>query len=337
MKKYFLSILLMLSLLTLTYFLVLRDCDFNLLFTTIHNTNHFFLLGASLCMVTYLFLGSLYYKRILSYFEKKVSYYQALGYNLTEVYFSAITPSYVGGQPIQMIEMKKDDVPYEASSVIALLYSMLGRIALLVLASCLFICYYKYLFSLNTLYNVIILIGFLSTILVSLLFAGLIYSKTIANAVLKFCLFVIDKFKFFKDKDKKKERIKNIIKEYQACAKITKDNPKIIIEAFFIILAQRFVLLLTSYMVYLAFGFNKYSMFLVIAFQICVTLGSDLMPTPGGVLVNESLLLTVNQLLYGEDFALAGMLLLRSINFYLLVIVSGIFYLIFHYRKKKSK
>ena len=101
-------------------------------------------------------------------------------------------------------------------------------------------------------------------------------------------------------------------------------------------LLQRIALLLISYFVYLAFGFNNYSLWVVLAFQICVTLGSDLMPTPGGVLVNESLLLTVNNLLYGEALALSGMLLVRTLNFYLLVIISGIWYLFFHFRKNAT-
>ena len=335
LKKYLLSILLMLSLLVITYFIILKDCDFNLLINSLKNTNSWYLFLAFLCIFMYVTMGSLYLKRILKYFKHKINLYQAYGYNFTEIYFSSITPSYVGGQPVQMYEMKKDGIPYEESSLIVLLTNMLNRSALIILASILFIIYFKEIFHINTIYNILIIIGYISTLFIIFLFASLIYSKKIANLVLKIGNYIIDHFKFIKNKKEKKNKLKDMIENYQACAKLTKENPKILKEAFIIILVQRIFLLLTSYMVYLAFGLSQYSLFLVIAFQICVTLGSDLMPTPGGVLVNESLLLVVNKLLYGKDLALSGMLLQRSLNFYILVIISFIYYLIFHYKKRK--
>ncbi len=337
MKKYFLSTLLFLTLLGLTYFFVFRDCDFNLLISSIKSVNPVFLLLALSMTACYVLLGSLFLKRILTYFKQKKSFFNCLGYSFTEIYFSAITPSYVGGQPVQMYEMKKDDVPYEVSSVIVLFSSMLNRIALAFLASIFLLGFSNTLFSLNPVYNTVVLIGFLTTLLVIMLFIGVIYSKRIAQFILKVSTYLINKFKFIKNKEAKITKLTKAISEYQKCALITRKNPRLLIECFGIMLLQRIALLLISYFVYLAFGFSKYSLWVVLAFQICVTLGSDLMPTPGGVMVNESLLLTVNNLLYGESLALSGMLMVRTLNFYLLVIISGLWYLGFHFRKNKKK
>ena len=336
-KKYLLSILLMLSLLIITYFVILKDCDFNLLISSIKNTNPWYLLLACISIFMYITMGSLLIKCILKYFKHHINMYQAFGYHFTEVYFSSITPSYVGGQPVQMYEMKKDGISYEESSLIIFFTNMLNRLVLIILASILFIIYFKEIFGISTLYNILIGVGYVSTLLIIFLFASLIYSKKIANLVLKIVCFFIDRFKFIKNKNDKKDKFKEMIKNYQACAKITKENPKLIIESFIITFFQRIFLLLTSYLVYLAFGLSKYSLLLVITFQICVTLGSDLMPTPGGVMVNEGLLLGINKLLYGKALALSGMIMQRSLNFYILIIISGIFYIIFHFRKKFKK
>lgn len=336
MKKYALATIVFLFLLGLTYFLVFRDCDFNLLINSIRNVNPLFLILALSMSFCYVLLGSLFLKRILTYFKQKTSFKNCVGYNFTEIYFSAITPSYVGGQPVAMYEMKKNDIPYEVSSVVVLFSSMLNRIALAFLAIIFVIGFNKTLFSLNPIYNTVVLIGFLTTLLVIMLFIGVIYSKTAANIILKVGNFFISKLHFIKNKEDKSKKLLEAIKEYQKCALITRKNPRLIIECFAIMLLQRLSLILISYFVYLAFGFKKYSLFVILAFQICVTLGSDLMPTPGGVLVNESLLLTVNNLLYGEKLALSGMLMVRTLNFYILVIISGIWYLFFHFRKMSS-
>lgn len=337
MKKYFLSTLLFLSLLGLTYFLVFQDCDFNLLISSIKSVNPLFLSLAVVMSISYVLLGSLFLKRILKYFDHQISLKNAIGYTFTEIYFSAITPSYVGGQPVEMYEMKKDNVPYEVSSVIVLFSSMLNRIALIFLATIFLIIFHSTLFSLNPLYNTVVLIGYLTTLLVIMLFISVIYSQRIAKFLLKVGKYLITKIKFIKNKDEKKEKLTKALTEYQKCALITRKNPRLMSECFVIMLGQRIVFLLISYLVYLAFGFREYSLLLVMAFQICVTLGSDLMPTPGGVLVNESLLLTVNKLLYGETLALSGMLMVRTLNFYILVIISGLWYLFFHFRKKRVK
>ena len=162
------------------------------------------------------------------------------------------------------------------------------------------------------------------------------YSKKIVKLFKKILFYIIKRINFIKDKEKKITKIEKMLDEYQMCAKITKDKPIILIESLFILLLQRIALLSISYFIYRAFGLNEYTIFELIAFQICITLGSDLMPTPGGVMINEGLLLKTNELLYGSSLALSGMLVQRSINFYFLVIFSGFAYLYFHFKKRKQ-
>ncbi len=336
LKKYFLSAILFIALVILTYIFVLKGCDFNLIITSIKNTNSFFLFLTFLCVFGYVFFGSLFLKRILAYFGYKVSFYHTFGYIFTEIYFSAITPSNMGGQPVQMLEMKKDKINYESSSVLVLFNTMMNRIVLILIATIFFLFFNKKIFNINSFYNWVVILGYITTILVILLFASLIYSKKIANLLLKICKFIINHLKFIKNKEKIINKLEESIKEYHLCSKITKENPKLVIESFLILLMQRISLLLASFMVYKAFGLNEYSLLLVMAYQVCVTLGSDLMPTPGGVMINEGLLLAVNNMLYGNDLALSGMLLLRSFNFYFLVIISALLYFVFHYLKRKE-
>ncbi len=335
MKKYVLSAILFVVLIILTYVFVLKGCDFNLLIESIKNTNPFFVFLTILCVFGYVFFGSLFLKRILWYFGSKVSFYHTFGYIFTEIYFSAITPSNMGGQPVQMIEMKKDKISYQSSSVLVLFNTMMNRIVLIFIATIFFIIFNKEIFNINPFYNWVVILGYITTILVILLFAALIYSKKIANLLLKLSNFLIEHLKLIKNKDKLKKKLAKSLKEYQSCSKITKEKPKLVIESFIILFSQRISLLLASYTVYKAFGLNEYGILLIMAFQVCVTLGSDLMPTPGGVMINEGLLLSVNNMLYGESLALSGMLLLRSFNFYFLVIISAILYFVFHYIKRK--
>lgn len=60
------------------------------------------------------------------------------------------------------------------------------------------------------------------------------------------------------------------------------------------------------------------------------------MPFPGGMVVSEGMLLEANKFIYGATFATSGMVLLRSISFYLVMLISFIWYVFFHLVKRKK-
>lgn len=334
-KKYVFSAILFVLLILGTYYFILKDYSLSQFFDSLLNCSPWFILGAFLLLASYAFFHSLYLKRMLKHLGYKISWYQALGYVFTEVYFSAITPSSMGGQPVQMMEMNRDGIPYRINSVVILLNTLIYKLALVTLAILGLIFYSQELFSFNTLFNWLVLLGFGTTILVMIGFFVLIYSKKTMEKVIQLVLFFLKKLKYKKVEEKEK-KLKESLKEYQECAAFTKRHPLILLESYLILLCQRISILSISYVIYLSFGLREMSIFEVVAFQVCITLGSDFMPFPGGVVVSEGLLLQANQVIYGEALATSGMMLLRGISFYLLVIFSFIFYMCFHFLKRKK-
>lgn len=334
-KKYVFSAILFVLLILGTYYFILKDYSIQEFLTSLKNCNPFILMWAFVLLISYAFFHCLYLKRMFYHLGYKISWYQALGYIMTEVYFSAITPSSMGGQPIEMIEMSKDKIPYRVNSVVILLNTLIYKVALVFLAIIGFLFFSQKLFTFNTLFNWLVLLGFVTTLLVMLLFFLLIYSEKLMYRIIQFVLKILKKFKV-KNVAEREAKLKESLKEYQECAKFTKKHPKILLEAFIILLLQRISILSISYVIYLSFGLNELSIFEVITFQVCITLGSDFVPFPGGVVVSEGLLLQANQIIYGAVLATSGMMLLRGISFYLLVTFSFIFYLFFHFVKRRK-
>ena len=334
-KKYVFSAILFVLLILGTYYFILKDYSIQEFLASLKNCNPFILVWAFVLLISYAFFHCLYLKRMFYHLGYKISWYQALGYIMTEVYFSAITPSSMGGQPIEMIEMSKDKIPYRVNSVVILLNTLIYKVALVFLAIIGFLFFSQKLFTFNTLFNWLVLLGFVTTLLVMLLFFLLIYSEKLMYRIIQFVLKILKKFKV-KNVAEREAKLKESLKEYQECAKFTKKHPKILLEAFIILLLQRISILSISYVIYLSFGLNELSIFEVITFQVCITLGSDFVPFPGGVVVSEGLLLQANQIIYGAVLATSGMMLLRGISFYLLVTFSFIFYLFFHFVKRRK-
>lgn len=332
--KYMLSAIIFIILILITYFFIFHNYDINVLIASLKATNPRFVMMAVVCVFLYLFFESLFLKRIIYHLGYKIGFYNTFGYVLTEKYFSAITPSSMGGQPIQMLEMHRDKIGIHIGSIIVLLNTMMYKVALVVIATLGFILYKNELFSLNSLFNWLVLIGYLTTIFVIIFFGLLIYSPKIVSGLEKLLKKIVSKLKFLKKRELINLKISKSLKDYQRCAKITKEKPIIFLESFILLFFQRFFILAVSYFIYRAFGLNSFNLGELIAFQACITLGSDLIPTPGGVMANEGLVLVANQFIYGESLALSAMLLLRTINFYLLVLISAILYFVFHHLKR---
>lgn len=334
-KKYVFSAVLFVLLIFGTYYFILKDYSFQDFLLSLKKCDPSVLIWAFVLLVSYAFFHCLYLKRMFFHMGYRISWYQALGYIMTETYFSAITPSSMGGQPVEMIEMSKDKIPYRVNSVVILLNTLIYKVALIFLAIIGFLFFSQKLFTFNTLFNWLVLLGFVTTILVMFLFVLLIYSEKLMYKIIQLVLKVLKKLKV-KSVTEREAKLKESLRDYQECAKLTKKHPKILIEAFIILLLQRISILSISYVIYLSFGLHEFSIFEVIAFQVCITLGSDFMPFPGGVVVSEGLLLQANQIIYGTLLATSGMMLLRGISFYLLVIFSFIIYLFFHFIKRRK-
>lgn len=335
-KKYALLITLFLLLIIGTYYFVLKDYSLKEFETSLQNCKIFYIVISFICVFLFAFFGALFLKRMLKHFNKKVTWFHSFGYVMTEVYFSAITPSSTGGQPVQMYEMNKDGIMVRTSGIVVLLNTILYKIALILIALILVPIYLKSIFNINTVFNYLIVLGTITNILVIILFIAMIYSKKTLPKIIKGLISFGNKIHIIKNKETLIKKFEDALKDYKKCASITKQKPLILLEGLIYMILQRLSILSISYFIYLSFGLNKLSCLELIAFQVCITLASDFVPLPGGVGISESLLLKINKFIYGATLATSSMILLRGISFYIFVILGGIFYLIFHLSKRKK-
>lgn len=336
-RRYFLSFLLFFILFLITYFWIFRCYDFKFLIDSLKLCNIKYILLAILSMFMFPLFEAIFLKSIARNMGIEMSFYKALGYVFTEIYFSGITPSSMGGQPVQMYEMNRDGIEYYKSSIIVLLNTVIYKCTLVFLLILSLIFFGSYIFSYSTLFNVLVLIGFVMNVLIILFFISLVYSKKTIDSTRKIFMWFVNRFKFIKNKEVIFEKFDKTVLKYNDLSDFTRKKPFIFVKSFMILLMQRISFLLVSYFIYKSFGLDGFSIFLVIAFQVCIVMAGDFIPTPGGVMVYEGIILSINELLYGEELALSSMLLQRSINFYLLILISFIIYLVFHYDKKRRK
>ena len=89
-------------------------------------------IGFALMIVYYLIYGY-YFTYTFNLFNIKVPFLKGVFYGLVEYFFSGITPSATGGQPVQMYYMSKDKIPIKNSYITLLVNTMFFKIAIIVL------------------------------------------------------------------------------------------------------------------------------------------------------------------------------------------------------------
>ncbi len=87
---------------------------------------------------------------------------------------------------------------------------------------------------------------------------------------------------------------------------------------------QRFSVFFLTWLIYKGMGLSGHSMMAVIMIQATVYIAVDMLPLPGAQGITELMYKTVYSIIFPGAFLTASMCVTRSINFYLLLIVSAL-------------
>jgi hypothetical protein len=332
-KRYFLSIGLFLLLFIATFYFIFSKYSLKEFLDTLRACDLKYIFFAFLCILFYLGFGTVFIKKLFAAFKVNISNFQSLCYNCIEIYFSAVTPSSTGGQPVEAYYMARDKIPYRKSTVVILINTMLYKSVIVLLGVTGMIVFPKLIFQHGWIFTSLMLGGLIINMAVILLFAFLIYSETLPQKIMKLGIRILAFFHLLKKEEQKKktEEIDIVLKDYHACAEFTKKHPMVMLKSFLLLFCQRLSQFLISYFIYRAFHLNDYSLLAIIFLQVAITQATDCVPFPGGVMVGESLTYQITTLIYGTSLAFSSMLLLRGISFYFLVFISSIFFVIYHF------
>lgn len=314
-------------LIVFTFYFVFKDMNLKNVINTISNTNGFYLFIATLCMCIFLSSEAINFRRNLKILGYKTSFFKCINYSINGFFFSSITPSASGGQPMQLYQMYKDDVKISHSTLVlfiefiffqavTIMYAIVGYFGQYKLLSN-NIDSLKYLFIIGLLCNFSVLVVFLLVLFYS---KGVLKIVDILAKFLRFCK--------LRNINKIEENIKSIINEYKECSSYIIKNKIIILKTFITKCIQIFAFHSIPYWIYRSFGFDEYSIFVFVGAQAVLYISVSALPLPGAVGASESGFFMIFRLLFSMSIINEAMLLSRGISFYLFVFLSGLFLLV---------
>ncbi len=310
--------------------------SFSLFLTSVKNLNVCFIIALFAMVLIYFVLQGLYMKIILNVLNKKVSIIKCIFYSMVEFYFSGITPSSTGGQPLQLYYMTKDKIPIRKSYITLMLNTVYFKIIILILGIIGLIYNGSYLVDNHFIYKFFFALGFVLDLLMVVLCLYFIFRQKVINKVLSKLLNIGKKFKMLRKKLDKYD-VDEISVRYKDEIDFVKSHKLLVLIGFIITFIQRLVLFSVAYVVYRSLGFNALHYTDLLFMQILVQITIEAIPLPGGAGVSEGMLYNLFGVIFTSHLAATGMLLTRTFSFYIPLLLSGIIILLYNIISHKKQ
>lgn len=263
---------------------------------------------------------------MLRVLDQKTSFLRCLKYSFIGFFFSYITPSSTGGQPMQMYHMKKDKIKIGYSTLIMLLITIAYKSVLVLLA----LGFLIFNFDTVALYagdmKWLIVLGFaLNLAFISLLllvFIKPIWARALGIKVVE----LLTKLHIMKRRNKEKytEKLIRICDTYAMGADYIKKNLSVVFNVFLMTAVQRICLFSITWIIYRAYGMNETRYIDILTIQIMIAVAVEMLPLPGAAGITEGCFLLAFTEIFTMERVKPALLISRGLNFYLILLIGAI-------------
>lgn len=263
---------------------------------------------------------------MLRVLEQRTSFLKCLKYSFVGFFFSYITPSSTGGQPMQMYHMKKDKIKIGYSTLIMLLITIAYKSVLILLAGGALIFNFDTVAQYAGDMKWLIVLGFgLNLSFIALLL--LVFIKPIwARALVIKVVNLLTKLRIMsrKNKDRSTEKLLRICDTYAMGADYIKKNLSVVFNVFLLTVVQRVCLFSITWIVYRAYGLSGTRYIDILTLQIMIAVAVEMLPLPGAAGISEGCFLLAFSEIFTMEKVKPALLISRGLNFYLVLFIGAL-------------
>ena len=331
--KIFRNLIFFIVLIGITFYILLKDQDLLQIVNILSSVKIQYVFIGMACMSVYVVCEAINIGRTLRSLNEKSSLLKNIKYALIGFFFSSVTPAASGGQPMQIYYMHKDKISVSNSTLTLLINLSSMQVITISFALISLIFNYSYL---NGVLIAFFIVGILLNLSALILLLIGIFSKRMTKGIINLVLKIM-KFFRIKNIEAKKEKLEKELTRYQDNADYIKSNRILIIKTILTTLVQFTAYYSVTYWTYKALGFSGHSIMEIITMQSVLYATVSGIPSPGAVGVTEGAFIEIFKAVYPQSVMSSAVLLNRGINFYFLVIVSGVVTVVNHIRSGKDE
>lgn len=239
-------------------------------------------------------------------------------------FFSCITPSASGGQPMQIYYMKKEKIPIPVSTVILMVVTITYKLVLVVIGLGILIFgrgfLHRYLEGILPVYY----LGLALNVFCVAFMTILVFHPVMAEDMLLKGMNLLERMRLMKKKEARRQKLKDSMEVYRETAAYLKEHKKVLFHVIVLTFLQRIALFSVTWFVYLAFRMHGTSFLNVILLQAVISVAVDMLPLPGGMGISETLFLNIFATVF-PGVLLPAMVLSRGLGYYSQLLISALF------------
>ena len=326
MKKIILRSTFMILITIVLFYYILKD-NFTESMHLLYKSNFIYITSAIICYIFFILLESYLVKILINKIDKKYSMKKATILMVMTRFFNGITPFSVGGEPLQVYELSKENIKVSDSILVITEAFIIHEIAVCLLALISIIG--KILLHINPSDFVwtITLIGFFINFIIIFVVSFISIKINVATKIGDFFIKIFNKLKIIKDKEKATNEWHDKCIEYSMGYKELLNNKRFLIKGVLIIAVSMILYFLIAYFSILAIDATvDINVIYSVLLSSLIYISATFIPIPGGSVGIEYCYLNYYALLIPENIVIASLVVWRFISFYLPMIIGGILF-----------
>ena len=272
---------------------------------------------------------------VLATLGSRVPFRRCLGYSCIGFYFSTVTPSATGGQPMQVCAMSRDGVPAAHGALDMLLVTICYQLASVLWAGAAVLFFPAPLNELGLGLTGLLVFGLTVTLALTAVMVMFLACPAWTAALAGGLIGLAARLRLVRGPDAIRRRLDRQMEQYAAGGRLLRERPALLPRLLLLSLLQLTALYLVPWTVYRALGLSACGPLELAALQALMAVAVNLLPLPGGAGVSESVFLQSFALFFG-GLVSPAVVLSRGVSCYGMLLVTGAVALILHLRRRPA-
>lgn len=336
-KSMILSAIFLAALMAVTFYIVFSGHSIESIIDIVATVDPIYITLAFLMMIGYVFFQAAALKAPIKQLGLNASWRTCTGIALVGIYFSAITPSSTGGQPLQLYYLTRKGISTAAATLALLVTNIAYQVVLMVYGVVMLVLRFSFVSNTVTAMAALMIYGYAIMLIVLLALWFAMTSKKFAYVVVRFFVRVLAKIRIIKDKDKAMASADAQLINYTKGAQVIKTHPVLFGRVLLCTFAQFACYFLVPYFIYKSFGLHDHNMLDLLAVNVILFIAVSYLPLPGSVGVAEQGFVSLFTVFFSSSLLVPAMLLSRGITFYFMLIISGAATAVIHFSSRKKQ
>lgn len=334
-KKALFNMIFLFAVFTLTIYGVFHGEDLGAMLEVIESADIRWLIPGVCFVIFFIWCESIIIWYMMRSFQIRLKKRICFLFSSVGFFFSCITPSASGGQPMQIYYMKKEKIPVPVSTVILMIVTITYKLVLVVVGLGVQIFgqdfLHRYMEGILPVYY----LGLGLNIFCVTFMTVLVFHPVFAERILTVGREWMEKLCLMRRKEERIRKLQESMEVYRETAAYLGAHRLVIFNVIVVTFIQRMALFAVTWFVYQAFHLTGTSMWDVIFLQAVISVSVDMLPLPGGMGISEKLFLTIFAPVFGS-LLLSAMVLSRGLGYYSQLLISALFTIVMQLQTAKK-